>query len=1186
MARPGSVEVGGYFPTPESILPRIASLITWPRGSHRAVLLDPCAGDGHAILTLRRLWGASEHAYLTGPSIVACEAEAERAKVLRGALHPHRDQTFSGDAFSLLPTVDPSSSGGAAVLYLNPPYDHDPEYQRLEHRFLTRFTEHLAAGAGYLLFLVPYRALSASAAFLGAHYAELRSWRLPDPEFQAFGQVLVLGRRRPEPIERADTTEALVRRWARDPSSLPVLPERAPDPVEVSTEHWFRLEYRMLEADLETALGAFEPWPGPETGADQAATDLLGAKYPVACPPKPAHIALALAAGMFNGHRLDPDDPTRFPPILAKGTYSREPVELDRTSSTDGVESVITVDRPRLRVTVLRLDTSSFHTLAEGTEPAGGDDLDAWTAADLLIHYGRSMASLLQRQFPPLHDPADPGGRLPLPDLPRRLYRVQEESVHAALKLLASARNPFVTAEVGTGKTTVALYIAVALSPKHHSVTANRLRQLDLDHPIPVVRRTLVVCPPHLLKGWSDQAREVVPDARIQTVRRPEDLDADADLYILSREAAKLGHGHQGLEGACPACAASIPRRASTNASRRLRCKATLRRPANLEARLAVHLAALLAHSRPDDDLVVSLAPPRLQRAFAKRGSQPLPSGLLRELQHSVWSHLESVTRDLHLYVNGYSLLHALVCLLDALHSVLGADPSPLTDRLQQLAHETDIPAVTQQLQDAARRMDHRDVSPGQPQHLLTVLELLHERATWHADGTCDEPLFQATPPRRIPLAKVILRRHRRRFDLVILDEAHEYNQGQSAQSKAAHRLTGLPGVLTVVLTGSLMGGYASSLFTNFHALSPPFREEFRRDDATEFVARYGYRKIRLTTRGSDAPKRGSHTDRELVHRRVVGEAPGIHPLFLMRYLLPTAVIMHKADLDQELPPLTETPVALAPPEGDVRATELLTEYHRLQEELLDHIRRDRNDPDLAGRLLGALVELPSYLDRATDDLAPFEIRYPESVGGAHIATGTRFPAIWRTPKERWLLHEIEHRRAAGERVVVFLRHTRSPLPQRLLRLVQTVAPSAVWLDTRKVPTHQREAWIDEHVNEPDVPILLVNPNAVRTGLNNLTGFSTAIWHELDSSAFVYRQAIGRFHRIGQERPVTILIPFYKGTAQEILFELVARKISASLQVDGLDVRAALEAAGAGDHSDGLDAALSLGRAIHRRLTH
>lgn len=115
----------------------------------------------------------------------------------------------------------------------------------------------------------------------------------------------------------------------------------------------------------------------------------------------------------------------------------------------------------------------------------------------------------------------------------------------------------------------------------------------------------------------------------------------------------------------------------------------------------------------------------------------------------------------------------------------------------------------------------------------------------------------------------------------------------------------------------------------------------------------------------------------------------------------------------------------------------------------------------------------------------------------------------------------------------MFVRHTRTKLPDRLLKLVRSVVPSARFLDVRKVPTKKREAWIDRRVNEPEVPVLLVKLNAVRTGLNNLVGFSTAIWYELDYSAFTYRQAIGRLHRIGQRREVTIRIPYYVGTAQD-----------------------------------------------------
>ncbi|HXU44597.1 MAG TPA: hypothetical protein VN783_03665, partial [Thermoanaerobaculia bacterium] len=426
-----------------------------------------------------------------------------------------------------------------------------------------------------------------------------------------------------------------------------------------------------------------------------------------------------------------------------------------------------------------------------------------------------------------------------------------------------------------------------------------------------------------------------------------------------------------------------------------------------------------------------------------------------------------------------------------------------------------------------------------------------------------------------------------RLFDLLILDEAHEMNHAGSAQSKAAHRLSGLPGVPTLVLSGSLMGGYASSLFANFWALSPAFRLEFERSDAAAFVGRYGYRRLLLETGSASSGKaardgrRGSRTDRELGRTTILGEAPGVLPEFLMRHLLQTAVVVHKADLDVELPPLTETPVALAA--EDALDLDLLAEYRRLQGELLARIRADRFVPGRSGKLLGALVELPSYLDRATDDLPPFDVVDPDD---GPIATGRAFPSSWRTPKERWLADAVRERLRAGEKVIVFVRHTgTSALPQRLLSILRETTSDVAWLDAKKVAPAKREAWIDQHVLGRGVRVLLVNPNAVRTGLNNLVSFTTAVWYELETSATTFRQANGRLHRIGQTRPVTVLTPYYAGTAQQVTFELVAKKISASLQVDGLDLQAALEAAGAGeDQAGALAAAMSLGRAVYEAL--
>ncbi|RMF09070.1 MAG: hypothetical protein D6773_02050, partial [Alphaproteobacteria bacterium] len=471
---------------------------------------------------------------------------------------------------------------------------------------------------------------------------------------------------------------------------------------------------------------------------------------------------------------------------------------------------------------------------------------------------------------------------------------------------------------------------------------------------------------------------------------------------------------------------------------------------------------------------------------------------------------------------------------------------------------------------------------------LLKLLERLHEQATWKDGKPCDEPLYQAEPrPRRYPLATLISRRYRRRFDLLIADEAHEYNHDRSAQTRALHRLVSLPGVVTLTLTGSLMGGYASALFPNAWATNRDFRNDFERWEKRLFIQRYGYQKLFIAEPKNDRPgRRGRVTDREEQVRKI-GEAPGVHPAYITRYLLPSTVILHKSDLDLELPPIIEEPFALeAETDLDHR---LLAEYNRLQIVLLEAIKRDRFIPDLAGKLLGALVELPSYLDRATDDLDPFILAYPaqgEDVPDL-IDVGRQFPASYRTPKERFLLQQLRRRLENGENVAVFLRHTgTAKLPKRIMKLIQAdVTRRVTWLDATRVPTHKREAWIRRNVIDAGTRVLIVNPNAVRTGLNCLTRFSAAIWHQLDYAATTYRQANGRFHRIGQDRPVWVATPYLKDTAQEIAFQLVAAKLSASLQVDGLDLQASLEAAGASDEeSSAREAAMSLGEAIYQRL--
>ncbi|HET9210643.1 MAG TPA: hypothetical protein VFR03_09605 [Thermoanaerobaculia bacterium] len=895
----------------------------------------------------------------------------------------------------------------------------------------------------------------------------------------------------------------------------------------------------------------------------------------------------------------------------------------------------VQVQRPKLTLHALRLDTLRFLELRPGTTPSGAAELADFNSADLVESYGESLGRLMREQFPALHDPSDPRHEIALPALGRQPFTMQRHLIAAGLKLLARGENPMTAAEVGTGKSTVSLSIAGCLSPEHFAHTAGELRRLGFDTSrLRPVRRTLILCPPHLLNSWRDQAAAVLPAHRVQMVETIADLDRPAEIYLLSRETAKLGHGLRGLGGEdrgahrprqCPRCGALITAGPERLATRRERCGQRRRSPANRAAALAEDLAVILAPAYPFDPTVRTLVAHRneVKRWLphpadddAGENCEELPLGRLPGS-----AKVAAVARgafqllcgpgNAYLY-HSYRLRRALAILAGAagLEAVqirqelreaadrFAKDAAAASARgLASYSPEVSTPRqIAGELTTAAQRLESPADGEHPPRHpLLAALAELVACGAWVESDPCPEPLFQAIPePRRYPIARYLLR-HRQRLacnpDLLILDEAHEYSSLGSAQQKAAHRLVEIPGVPTIALSGSLMGGYAGSLFANFWAMSPRFRRTFQRSEKGAFVTRYGYRKV-FVPAGREGQTEilgfGARSDREEQREapeiRQMGEAPGVLPLFILEHLLPVALIMHKEDLEGELPPCREVPVPIEVAEDDLAGQELLAEQKRLTSALMRQIRADMYSP-YAGKLWGALSTLPSYLDRSTDDLPPFVLKYPEEVGGAVVAEGKLFPAGSLTPKERWLMDRVRGYLAEGRNLLLFLLHTgKSGLPGRYLRLFkEQLGERAVFLDVQKVKAAQREDWLNAHVIEPGRRILITHPKAVQTGLNNLVAFSRAIWAEsVDYDARVVRQANGRVHRIGQTLDVTIEVPYYAGTLQKLALDLVARKISASVQVDGLSIEGALESAGAGEGNDDANqAALGIGQALY-----
>lgn len=453
----------------------------------------------------------------------------------------------------------------------------------------------------------------------------------------------------------------------------------------------------------------------------------------------------------------------------------------------------------------------------------------------------------------------------------------------------------------------------------------------------------------------------------------------------------------------------------------------------------------------------------------------------------------------------------------------------------------------------------------GDPWHVMRALNALHKVATIKTDHKCGAALYQAIPrPRRYPLAKLITRKYRHLFDFLILDEGHEYSNETSAQSQAAQRLIGLK-LPTLLLTGSVMNGYASSLFVPCWALSTRFREEFGREEVTSYVERYGYQKRTITFSGNKADvSYGKVSDR--TEKKSIAQAPGVMPVSLLRHVLPIAVTLQLEDLEAELPEKEEIVVEVeAPPEVRKR-------YELARDRILTAVKRDRFTKK-AGKLFGQLSELPSYLDRATADTGnrldgSYVVQYPQDVGGEVLASFAGLDPNVMLPKEQELCRIIRQELGEGRRVMVFPWHTE--LMPRLKKLIEAQCRCrVVILDADKVNSKKREKWIDKNVVGPGVEVLLVNPVAVQTGLNNLVHFASVVWYENPGcNPQVRRQAQGRIYRIGQKLPVRMYTLYYAKTAQELMHELLLYKVGISEAVDGLDPKGALEAAGVGEVSE------------------
>ncbi len=449
----------------------------------------------------------------------------------------------------------------------------------------------------------------------------------------------------------------------------------------------------------------------------------------------------------------------------------------------------------------------------------------------------------------------------------------------------------------------------------------------------------------------------------------------------------------------------------------------------------------------------------------------------------------------------------------------------------------------------------------------LTDRDLNRRKRTCEVCGT---PLWQAdrSGPARYPLSDYVKHHMKGFFDLLIGDEVHEFKARGSAQGIAAGVLADACGK-SLSLTGTLLGGYASTIFHLLYRFSPEIRTEFGRSDEGRWIKRYGFEEHTIGKDDDDALEDGRNSRRRKF-RKVVRERPGLVPSALF-HIIGNTVFLRLSDVASGLPDYDEQ-ILLSSMDNEDNGVDPFTQrgaYDHVFKNLKDALARALKSG--SKRLLATYLQtLLAYPDGCTRGETVFDPRSGEII--------VQVPPLSEEkvyPKEKALVDLVAAERLAGRRVLVYVTHTGTrDITGRMDEILTRHGFRVAVMKADAVAPDKREAWVADRVAK-GLDVLICHPRLVQTGLD-LIEFPTICWYETDYSVYVMRQASRRSWRIGQTQPVKVVFMSYRNTLQADALKLVAKKLQSSLAVEGELPEDGLAAYG----DDGDDLMMALARKV------
>ncbi len=717
--------------------------------------------------------------------------------------------------------------------------------------------------------------------------------------------------------------------------------------------------------------------------------------------------------------------------------------------------------------------------------------------SEFIRDFGSDLMAAVERDNPPVYsnNPNLERCRV-LQGLLRTPFEAQANAIQAVSALLfdANEKAAILNAEMGTGKTMMAISLAaIALNQN--------------------MKHTLVISPPHLVYKWRREIQETIPNARVWVLNGPDTLakllklrevlrispDQTPEFFIIGRVRMRLGYHWRH---------AFMLRK-----FRRVVCEDQTDERSSKFAMATEHPACPRCGEwmrDEDGELMSAISVQSQTRQLA-----------CKHCKSALWTLMRPKSAP----VGQGELVKKALCQLptigpktaDRLISVFGAKmlEGMLADNIYEFVN----------LMDGDGELVFSD-------RQATRLE----RALASAEFGFGQGGYQPTEFFKRYMPKGFI-------DLLVVDEGHEYKNEGSAQGQAMGVLACLAKKV-LLLTGTLMGGYASDLFYLLWRSMPQrmielgYRCNERGSMASAsmaFMREHGILKdiYKIKEGDNHRTSRGKRTVVSTV------KGPGFGPLGIAQCVLPYTVFLKLKDIGQKvLPPYNEHYVEIGM-EEDQREL-----YSKLERTLSQALKESlaKGDNSLLGLVLNVLLAWPDTCFMSETCKHP---RTKELIA----FTPSVFDDERETPKETWLKEYCVNEKLQGRKTLIYTSYTGKRDTTSRLKAILTKAGLNVAVLKATVPTEKREEWIAEQIDK-GVDGVICNPELVKTGLD-LLEFPSIVFMQTGYNVYTLMQAARRSWRIGQVNDVNVTFLGYAQSAQSRCLALMAEKIAVSQSTSG-----------------------------------